>query len=128
MDKECAMSHYNLASAYHSINQVDSAKKYFLKAIELRPAKADDSFDPADAYFNLGICYQVQPALQCPPPTAPCTVIKGRGKCLPRVFGVARTRQVRWMTTIRSNLSSRVRPSATMRWPWSKTQVRICCL
>ena len=64
LEPTCVMSHYNLASAHHSAaaQQVggdpDLASKHyklaraeFQKAIDLNP-------DYADAYFNLGICYQ----------------------------------------------------------------------
>jgi len=40
-----------LASAYHSKDDIEKAQFYFRKAIELSPKYAD-------AYFNLGICYQ----------------------------------------------------------------------
>jgi tetratricopeptide (TPR) repeat protein len=62
LDPLCVMSHYNLASAHHAaagcaIDDADAATHYaaakfeFLEAIKLNG-------DYADAYFNLGICYQ----------------------------------------------------------------------
>mmetsp|Transcript_22991 Transcript_22991/g.51854 ORF Transcript_22991/g.51854 Transcript_22991/m.51854 type:complete len:148 (-) Transcript_22991:331-774(-) len=62
LDRECVMSHYNLASAHHSAAtscpesakakaHYEAARSEFRAAIGLKP-------DYADAYFNLGICYQ----------------------------------------------------------------------
>mmetsp|Transcript_13771 Transcript_13771/g.40250 ORF Transcript_13771/g.40250 Transcript_13771/m.40250 type:complete len:84 (-) Transcript_13771:420-671(-) len=45
------MSHYNLASAYHSNNEFAQAREHFQVAINLDP-------EYADAYYNLGICFQ----------------------------------------------------------------------
>ena len=52
LDSACVMSHYNLASAYHSTFDIKMAIKYFQAAIEIQN-------DYVDAHFNLGICYQV---------------------------------------------------------------------
>jgi tetratricopeptide (TPR) repeat protein len=62
LDPNCVMSHYNLASAHHSAasacsSPAEARKHYkaargeFQAAIRLNP-------NYADAYFNLGICYQ----------------------------------------------------------------------
>lgn len=62
LDPLCVMSHYNLASAHHAAagaapddaaaaTHYAAAKFEFLEAIRLNG-------DYADAYFNLGICYQ----------------------------------------------------------------------
>ena len=62
LDPNCVMSHYNLASAHHSAANAATdpavARKHFEAARGEFQAAIRLNGDYADAYFNLGICYQ----------------------------------------------------------------------
>mmetsp|Transcript_47559 Transcript_47559/g.95812 ORF Transcript_47559/g.95812 Transcript_47559/m.95812 type:complete len:280 (-) Transcript_47559:177-1016(-) len=62
LDPNCVMSHYNLASAHHSAatstTDPAAAHLHFQNARAKFEAAIELNADYADAYFNLGICYQ----------------------------------------------------------------------
>lgn len=62
LDPNCVMSHYNLASAHHSAATATTdsslAQQHFKNARAKFEAAIELNADYADAYFNLGICYQ----------------------------------------------------------------------
>ena len=62
LEPNCVMSHYNLASAHHSAatsaSDPEVSRKHYQEARGEFQAAIRLNSDYADAYYNLGICYQ----------------------------------------------------------------------